>query len=80
MGQDIAQSRELDERRRIMERLKVTSEVNLCGIICKHENVMEFEDDENVFGRVLKYHKYMRETFPGREWRLVKADRIKEGE
>lgn len=61
-----------------MERLKVLSEVNLCGIICTHEHEMEFEDDENVFGRVLKYHQYMRETFPGKEWKLIKTETIKE--
>lgn len=61
-----------------MERLKVLSEVNLCGMICTHEHEMQFDDDENVFGRVLKYHQYMRETFPGKEWRLVKTELIKE--
>ena len=61
-----------------MERLRVFSEVNLCGMICKHEHEMEFDDDENVFGRVLKYHQYMRKTFPGKEWRLIRTETIKE--
>lgn len=62
-----------------MERLRVYSAVNMCGLICRHQHVMEFEDDENVFGRILKYHQYMEETFPGKEWKLIKTERVKEG-
>ena len=62
-----------------MERLKVTSSVNMFGLICRHEHEMEFEDDENVFGRILKYHKYMEETFPGKEFKLIKTTLIKKG-
>lgn len=60
----------------MMERLKVVSEVNMFGFICKHEHEMEFNDDENVFARVLKYHEYMHKTFPNKEWRLVKTELI----
>lgn len=64
------------ERRKNMERLKIMSEVIIFGLKSRYEYVEEFDDNENVFGRILKYHQHMEETFPNKEWRLVKVERL----
>lgn len=58
-------------------RFKVESEVIIEGVgkFC-HEHEQEFDDNLNVFGRVLEYHKYMYRTFPRCEFRLIKAKEI----
>lgn len=55
---------------------KVQSEVNVCGHTMKHEHTMEFDNDSNVFGRVLAYREYMKKTFPECEYRLIKARQV----
>lgn len=60
-----------------MARYKVLSEVYISGIgNCKHEHEQEFDEDLNVFGRVLEYHKYMYKTFPKCDFRLIKAEEV----
>lgn len=58
-------------------KFKIESEVIVEGIgKAKHSHTQEFADDSNVFGRVLEYHKYMHETFPGCEFRAIKATEV----
>lgn len=56
-----------------MVKVKIFSEVDFDGIIIKDEYIQEFEDDENVFGKVLKYHQRMHKVFPNREFKLIKT-------
>lgn len=57
---------------------EVLSEVIIPSIgTLKHEHTQSFDDDSNVFGRVLEYHKYMYRTFPNCKFRLIKAKPIK---
>lgn len=55
---------------------EVVSSVNVFGIIFTDTYIHEFDDDSNVFGRVLEYHKRMHEVFPHKEFKLVKATLI----
>lgn len=58
-------------------KFKIISEVIINGVgRCKHEHVQEFSEDSNVFGRVLEYRQYMRNTFPRCEFKLIKAERV----
>ena len=57
-------------------KMKITSEVFLDGMRITDEYVQEFDDNENVFGRVLKYHKRMEKVFPKCEYRLIKSKRV----
>lgn len=55
----------------------IVSEVNIPGIgWSKYQHEQEFDDDSNVFGRVLEYHQYMEKLFPGCEFKTMKAWRI----
>lgn len=56
---------------------EITSIVNLFGIDVKDSYVEEFDNDENVFGRVLKYHQRMYRAFPHCEFKLAEAKEIK---
>ena len=52
----------------------IISEVIVEGIgKMKHQHTQTFADDNNVFGRVLEYHKYMYQTFPRCEFKLISA-------
>ena len=59
-------------------KFKITSEVYILGMWMKHEYIHNFPDDSNVFGRVLDYHKHMEDTFKSREFRLLKAEELKD--
>lgn len=61
-----------------MVKYKITSEVNIGGLICRDTYTQEFDDDENVFGRVLIYHQRMYKVFPHREFRLICAEPVKQ--
>ena len=55
-------------------KFKILSEVIIPSIgKIKHEHTQEFSDDSNVFGRALEYRDYMRNKFPGCEFKLIKA-------
>lgn len=52
----------------------IVSEVIVEGIgKMKHEHTQAFEDNSNVFGRVLEYRRYMYKTFPHCDFRIIKA-------
>lgn len=56
---------------------RITSEVRVGGIgKVKHIHEQAFSEDENVFGKILEYHKYMRKTFPGCEFELKEVKEI----
>ena len=42
-----------------------------------HRQDMVFDDDSNVFGRVLEYRQKMRELFPGCDYELVSTKQTK---
>ena len=42
-----------------------------------HRQDMVFDDDSNVFGRVLEYRQKMRELFPGCNYELVSTKQKK---
>ena len=55
---------------------KVYSKIYIPNIgECNHEHIQEFDEDLNVFGRVLEYHKYMYKTFPKCDFELVKIEK-----
>lgn len=54
-------------------KFKIISEVNFDGLIIKDTYIHEFDDESNVFGRVLEYHQRMYKVFPGCEFKLIKA-------
>ena len=56
---------------------EIKSIVNLFGMNCTDTYIEEFDDDENVFGRVLKYHQRMYRAFPHCEFKLIEAKEIK---
>ena len=41
---------------------------------------LEFDDNSNVFGRVLDFRNHMREVFPGCEYKLIKAKQVQSGQ
>ena len=58
-------------------KFKMESEVIIEGIgKVKHTHVQIFDDNTNVFGRVLEYHQYMYKTFPKCEFKLINAKEI----
>lgn len=60
-------------------KFNIESEVIVPGVgKMKHRHTQEFADDSNVFGRVLEYRQYMYRTFPGCEFRMIKAKEVKE--
>ena len=60
-------------------RFNVISEVLVPGIgKLTDEHSQEFSDSSTVFERVLNYRHYMYSKFPGCEFRLIEAKRIKE--
>lgn len=59
-----------------MVKLKILSEVNVKGMKIKDEYIQEFDDKENVFGRVLIYHQRMNKVFPNCEYKLLKTKQI----
>jgi hypothetical protein len=61
-------------------KFEITSEVIIDGIgKVKHDHEQDFAENSNVFGRVLEYRTYMRNTFPNCEFRLICAKQKKEG-
>ena len=56
---------------------RVISEVYVGGMKIRDEYIEDF-GDENVFGRMLIYHKRMEKTFPKCEYKLLKVERVKE--
>lgn len=54
-------------------KFKIESEVYFEGLTMHDEYIHEFDDKSNVFGRVLEYHQRMYKTFPGLEFKLIKA-------
>jgi hypothetical protein len=60
-----------------MKRYQVISSVYIEGIgHVKDEYIQEFEDELNVFGRVLKYHERMYEVFPNCPFCLIEANEV----
>lgn len=57
-------------------KFKIKSKVNVDGIIVIDEYVQEFDENENVFGRILIYHKRMQKIFPDCKFDLIQAKRI----
>ena len=58
-------------------KFEIASEVIVNGIgKMRHEHVQDFSEDSNVFGRAFEYREYMRKTFPGCEFKLIKAKQI----
>ena len=58
---------------------RMKSKVMLYGMECTHEHEQEFDDNSNVFGRVLEYHQYMERTFPNMPFKLISAEQLEEG-
>ena len=56
---------------------RVISEVYVGGMKIRDEYIEDF-GDENVFGRVLMYHKRMEKTFPKCKYKLLKTEGVKE--
>jgi hypothetical protein len=50
---------------------KVTSEVIISDIVCKHTYIQDFSDKDNVFCRVLLYHNYMNKMFPNSTYKVL---------
>lgn len=59
-------------------RMRIRSKVKFDEFTLSDEYVQEFDEKENVFGRVLIYHERMRKVFPGCEFELVSAKEVKE--
>lgn len=60
-------------------RYEVESKVTIEGLgDFTHTCILDFDDNSNVFGRVLGYHKYMYATFPNRRFTLIKAKLLKD--
>ena len=56
-------------------KMKIISKVQIDGVgICTDEYIHEFDDDSNVFGRILEYHQRMYKVFPNCEFRLISAE------
>ena len=60
-----------------MIKMEIKSIVNLFGMNCTDTYIEEFNDDENVFSRVLKHHQRMYRTFPNCKFKLVEAKEIR---
>lgn len=58
-------------------KLKIFSKVNCDGMIINDEYVQEYDDNENVFGRILIYHQRMQKVFPNCDFRLLKTQEVK---
>ena len=54
-------------------KFKIKSIVYMSGFEMEYEHIQLFDENSNVFGRVLEYHQYMYKKFPGLEFKLVKA-------
>jgi len=61
-----------------MIRMEIKSQVNFMGMKVTDTYIEEFDDNENVFGRILKYHERMYKTFPGCEFKLISAKELTE--
>ena len=58
---------------------KIIIKVNIDGIgKITHEHFQEFDDSENVFGRILEYHQYMYKTFPKCSFEIVSCEEVDE--
>ena len=42
-----------------------------------HSHELTFDDNENVFGRVLGFREHMHKTFPNYEYKLIEAKEVK---
>lgn len=60
-----------------MIKVKVISFVNFNGMKIKDEYIQEYDDNENVFGRILLYHQRMQKVFPNCDFELIEAREIK---
>lgn len=58
-------------------KMKIISKVDLDGMLITDEYVQEFDDKENVFGRILIYHQRMNKVFPNANFRIEKTEIIK---
>lgn len=59
-----------------MKKFKIISKVKIEGLNIKDEYVQEYNDDENVFGKMLLYHQRMKKIYPNCDFELIKAKRI----
>lgn len=60
-------------------KFKVTSTVTVPGIgNMGYTHEQHFDNDSNVFGRVLEYRQYMQRMFPGCKFKMEKAERMKD--
>lgn len=59
-----------------MIRMEIKSQVNLMGMKMTDTYIEEFDDDENIFGILLKYHERMNKTFPECEFKVISAEEI----
>lgn len=57
-------------------KMRIESKVKVAGMTMHDEYVQEFDDKENVFGRILIYHQRMYKVFPGCEFELIRAKEV----
>ena len=61
-----------------MMTFETVSNVTIPGVgKITHRQDIVFDDDTNVFGRVLEYRQKMRELFPGCDFELISAKQKK---
>lgn len=61
-----------------MIKVEIKSQVDLGGIKAIDTYIEEFDDNENVFSKILKYHGRMQKVFPNCAFRLVSVEEIGE--
>ena len=61
-----------------MVKVKIKSQVDLGGIKVIDTYIEEFDDNENVFSKILKYHERMHKIFPNCEFKLISIREIGE--
>ncbi len=61
-----------------MVKWEIVSKVYRAGIEWTDRYVQEFDENENVFGRVLIYHKRMEKVWNNAPFKLISANPIKE--
>ena len=60
-----------------MEKLRFKVIVSIPGIgKVNHTGEIEFPDGENVFGKLYGFRQYMKEVFPGAEYKLIGTERV----
>ena len=59
-----------------MVKVEIKSQVDLGGIKAIDTYIEEFDDNENVFSKILKYHERMHKIFPNCAFKLVSVKEI----